>query len=227
MTSRKKYAGTTDADRGTIVGLFRSQVDAERAIRDLKDAGIAESRIGVAMKDPDGQRDLAEGTGGATNPAGEGATAGALGGGILGGAVGLLAGVGALAIPGVGPIIAGGALASALAGAGIGAAAGGLMGALVGMGIPEDDARYFEKGFKEGRVLVTADAGSRGPEAREMLRRSGADLGGPGRVLAWDTGDEEDLSGADADDREAWRGSERRYHDDSSYPGPERRFSAR
>ena len=205
MTSCKKSAGTTGADPGTIVGLFRSQVDAERAIRDLKDAGIAQSRIGVAMKDRDAQREPGEDSGEATSPEG-----------ILGGVVGLLAGVGALAIPGVGPIIAGGALASTLAGAGIGASGGGLMGALVGMGIPEYDAKYFEKGFREGGVLVVANAGSRGPDAREILRAAGADLGGAGRAAAWD-----------AEDEEAWRESERRYHDDSRYAGPERRLSAR
>ena len=73
----------------------------------------------------------------------------------------LLAGVGALAIPGVGPIIAGGALASTLAGAGIGAAAGGIIGALAGMGVPEEDARHFERGFQQGGVLVTVAAGGR------------------------------------------------------------------
>jgi hypothetical protein len=228
MTSRKNNAGITGADRGTVVGLFRTQVDAERAIRDLKQTGIAENRMGVAMMDRAGagRREPGEDSVGTTSPAGAGATAGALSGGILGGAVGLLAGVGALAIPGVGPIIAGGALASALVGAGVGAAAGGLMGALVGMGIPEEDARYFEQGFRAGGVLVTVDAGSRGPEAREILRASGADLGGTGPARAWDA-EEEDLTGADVVGREAWRGSERRYHDDSAYAGPERRFSAR
>jgi hypothetical protein len=210
MTSGKKNAATTaGADRGTIAGLFRTQVDAERAIRDLKDAGIAEGCIGVAMKDRYARREPAEDTPGA----------------ILGGVVGLLAGVGALAVPGVGPIIAGGTLASALAVAGVGPAAGAMMGVLTGMGISEDDARYFQKGLKEGGVLVSASAGSRGPEAREILRLSGADLGGAGRTLAWDA--EDDLGGAQAGGRESWRGSERRYHDDSSYLGPERRFSAR
>lgn len=193
----------------TIVGLFRSQVHAERAIRDLKDAGITQGRIGVAMRDRDGQLEPAEDTHAA----------------ILGGVVGLLAGVGALTIPGVGPIIAGGALASALAGDRIGPGAGGITGVLVGMGISEDNGRYFQKGLKEGGVLVTASAGSRGPEAREILRASGAELGGTDRALAWDGGD--DLSGADAAGREAWRESERRYHHDSSHPGPERRHSAR
>lgn len=241
MSSRKKNAGTAGTDRGTIVGLFRSQADAERAIRDLKDAGIDENQIGVAMQDRHSQRELSESTGASTSPASDGATAGALSGGILGGVVGLLAGVGALAIPGVGPIIAGGALASALAGAGIGAAAGGLMGALVAMGVSQDDARYFETGLRQGSVLVIVNAGSRGPEAREILRASGADLGSSARAGAGAGGDpdlflsreqilvegEEDLSGVEGADREAWRGSERRYHDDLSYAGPERRFSHR
>jgi uncharacterized membrane protein len=204
MTSRKNNAGATGADRGTVVGLFRDQRDAEHAIRNLKEAGIDESRIGVAMRDRDGQRELAEDTTGR----------------ILGGAVGLLVGVGALAIPGLGPIIAGGALASTLAGAGIGAAAGALIGALVTMGVPEDDARYFETGLRQGSVLVTATAGSRGQEARDILRGSGADLGGSRREAAGDL----DLFES-REEMETWRGSERRYHDDVSYPGPERRYS--
>ncbi|HKH82857.1 MAG TPA: YsnF/AvaK domain-containing protein, partial [Gemmatimonadales bacterium] len=97
------------------------------------------------------------------------------------GVIGLLAGVGALAIPGIGPIIAGGALASTLAGAGIGAAAGGLLGALMGMGIPEEDARHFDEGFKAGGTLVTVNAAGREHEARECLYEAGADLGSMGR----------------------------------------------
>src|SRR5213079_1337536 len=98
---------------------------------------------------------------------------GAAVGGVLGGITGLLVGIGALAIPGIGPVIAGGALASAfgiaggtaVAGAGIGAAAGGIVGALVGMGIPEEEARHFESGFRTGGVLVTVNAGPRMMEA--------------------------------------------------------------
>jgi hypothetical protein len=210
MSSRKKHAGATGPGRVTVVGLFRNQADAERAIRDLKDAGIEESRIGVAMLDRHGQRDLGEDTAG----------------GILGGVVGLLTGVGALAIPGVGPIIAGGALASTLTGAGIGAAAGGLIAALATMGVPEEDARFFEMGLRRGSVLVTATAGSRAPEAREILRASGADLGGSAREAVGDP----DLFGSREEimvGEEAWRGSERRYHEDLSYSGPERRYSSR
>jgi uncharacterized protein (TIGR02271 family) len=164
----------------TVVGLFHNQADAERAIQRLKQAGFSEDQIGVAIKDRQQQDKLVEGTG---TQAAEGAATGAIGGGVLGGVIGLLAGVGALAIPGVGPIIAGGTLASTLAGAGIGAAAGGLLGALVGMGVPEEDAQHFDKGFRAGGTLVTVNAGSRAEEARTCLYESGADLGSMGRGM--------------------------------------------
>jgi heat induced stress protein YflT len=156
----------------TVVGLFGNQPDAERAIRDLKASAFADHQIGVLMQDPEAGRQLAEDTGTKT---GDGAKAGALGGGLLGGLVGLL---GAIAIPGIGPIVAGGALASTLAGAGIGAAAGGLLGALVGMGIPEEEARYYESGLKEGGILITVDAEARREEAEAILSNAGAEFGG-------------------------------------------------
>jgi hypothetical protein len=163
-----------------VVGLFHNQADAEKAIRRLKNEGFSEDQIGVAIKDRERQVDLIEGTG---TQAAEGAATGAIGGGVLGGVIGLLAGVGALAIPGVGPIIAGGTLASTLAGAGIGAAAGGLLGALVGMGVPEEDAQHFDEGFRAGGTLVTVNAGARADEARNCLYDAGADLGSMGRGM--------------------------------------------
>jgi uncharacterized protein (TIGR02271 family) len=176
-----KAKSEASSQKGTVVGLFHNQSDAERAIQRLKEYGFSENQIGVALKDRKRQDELIEGTG---TQAAEGAAAGALGGGVLGGVIGLLAGVGALAIPGVGPIIAGGTLASTLAGAGIGAAAGGLIGALAGMGVPEEDARHFDQGFQAGGTLVTVDAGDRAAEARECLYESGADLGSMGRGMA-------------------------------------------
>jgi hypothetical protein len=168
--------------RQTAVGLFDVRDDAEKAIRDLKAAGFTGDQIGVAMRDRDAQGKLAESTG--TNAA-EGAVTGAVGGGILGGLAGLLIGIGALVIPGIGPVIAGGALATAfgttvgtaVAGAGIGAAAGGIVGALVGMGVPEEEARYFESGFRSGRILVSVNAQGRVMEALDILERNGADIG--------------------------------------------------
>jgi uncharacterized protein (TIGR02271 family) len=170
-------------ERGTVVGLFQNSTAAERAIRDLKAAGFTDQQIGVLMQDRDEGRRLAEATG---TKAGEGAATGAVAGGVLGGLVGLLAGAGALVIPGVGPIIAGGAIASALAGAGVGAAAGGLVGALIGLGIPEEEARYYEREFREGGILVTVEAGARAAEARSMLQRAGAKFG-PAAAHAIDT----------------------------------------
>jgi hypothetical protein len=210
MSKKNTTESTTSA---TVVGLFQNQADAERAIRRLKEEGFSESQIGVAIKDRHQQQDLVEGTG---TQAAESAATGAIGGGVLGGVIGLLAGVGALAIPGVGPIIAGGTLASTLAGAGIGAAAGGLLGALVGMGVPEEDARHFDEGFRAGGTLVTVNAGNRVEEARDCLFESGADLGSVGRSKT-----EAQFLGAS----EAWRGNERRYRHDSTYSGPERRLS--
>lgn len=176
---------------GTVVGLFRDTNQAERAIRDLKAAGFADRQMGVLMQDQDEQRRLATDTG---TKAGEGAATGAVSGGVLGGIVGLLAGVGALAIPGIGPIIAGGALASTLAGAGIGAAAGGLIGALIGMGIPEEDARYYESGLREGGILVTVEAGTEADRARarRILLDDGAQFG-PAAVSRFDVEDRKRL----------------------------------
>jgi uncharacterized protein (TIGR02271 family) len=175
---------------GTVVGLFHDQPSAESAIKRLVAAGFREDQIGVAVRDRERQDALTESTGTQTA---EEATKGAVGGGVVGGVIGLLAGVGALAIPGVGPIIAGGALASTLAGAGIGAAAGGLIGALVGMGVPEEEAKHFERGFQQGGILVTVQAGDRAELARQALSEVGADLG-PGYAAASRTTDIEDRS---------------------------------
>lgn len=175
---RDYYSGRT-----TIAGTFPDRPSAERAIHALKDAGFRGDQIGVALRDRTAQGELVRETG---SEAAEGAVAGAVGGGLLGAVIGFLVGVGALAIPGIGPIIAGGALATAfgvtggatLAGAGIGAAAGGVVGALIGMGIPEEEARYFESRFRAGDVLVTVNTGAtRAIEAIDILRAHGADIG--------------------------------------------------
>jgi hypothetical protein len=176
--------GMTDAAGGrrVIAGLFTDRDEAVKAIDDLKAAGFRPEDVGVAMRDRDAQGELVEETG---TRAAEGAASGAVGGGVLGGLVGFLVGLGALAIPGIGPVVAGGALASAfglaggtaVAGAGIGAAAGGIVGALVGMGIPKEEAEYFERGFRAGGVLVTVNGGDRAAEARTVLERHGADTG--------------------------------------------------
>ncbi|MBE9210791.1 histidine kinase [Nostoc sp. LEGE 06077] len=138
------------------VGVFSHRRDAEAALNELRDAGFPMNHVSLIAKDTDGH-----GVAGVGNKADEGAKAGAATGGALGGLGGLLVGLGALAIPGIGPVIAGGALATALAttvaGGAIGAAAGGLVGALVGLGIPEDRARVYSDRFQRGDYLVMVD----------------------------------------------------------------------
>jgi len=175
--------------RNTVAGLFRDRQTAEQAIAELKDAGFKGDQIGLVMRDPaeGGQiterRESERGGSHATS----GAMTGVVGGGLLGGLAGYLVAIGALTIPGIGPVLAGGAIAQALGlgvigttaavGAGIGAAAGGLVGALVGMGIPEEEARYFEKGLGNEEVLVTVKAGERVMEALAILETNDADTG--------------------------------------------------
>jgi hypothetical protein len=106
----------------------------------------------------------------------EGTTTGVAAGGTIGGTLGLLAGIGALAIPGVGPFIAAGPIMGALAGVGVGGAVGGLVGALVGMGIPEYEAKRYEGRVKDGGILLSVhcDTSDEITRAKEVLKRTGA-----------------------------------------------------
>lgn len=247
MAARSTGSGDVSPGRHspTIVGIFIDRAQAGRAIRELKDAGLTDKQIGVAMLNRDEQRHLIEDTGSTTA---EAAATGAISGGIVGGLIGLL---GSLLIPGVGPIVVGGVLASTLTGAGIGAAAGGIIGALMGLGVPEADARHFETGLRSGAVLVTVQAGERLPEALAVLEHYGMDLGpsrgarfrsaaGTGRAgdsrqqeLPIDgipvvEEEEEEILVVDREpavERPArsYKGSERRRRQESSYNGPERR----
>ena len=173
------------AGRTAVVGLFASRDQAERAIRDLHEAGFPPEAIGAVLRERDDEGRLLDAT---ASGAAEGAATGAATGGVLGGLLGLLVGVGALALPGIGPVVAGGVLASvlgtaagtALAGAGIGAATGGLLGALAGMGIPNEDAERFERGVREGGVLLVVHPEARGDDARDLLERNGGDVAAAG-----------------------------------------------
>jgi uncharacterized membrane protein len=138
-----------------VVGVFRTEDDAVDAIKDLKRQGYSEEDISVIAKDKKDAEYITEETG---TKAPEGAATGMATGGILGGLGGLLLGAGALAIPGIGPIVAAGPIAAALGGAAVGAGAGGLVGALVGLGIPEDEAKEYESSVQEGHILVLVDA---------------------------------------------------------------------
>src|SRR3954452_20567997 len=167
-----RYAMSMHTIRGsTVVGVFEDRDDARDAIEALKDAGFDADTISILSPDKRATQEMAEETG---THAGSGAATGAVAGGILGGLGGWLVGIGALAIPGVGPFIAAGAFATALGGAAIGAGVGAIAGALVGMGVPEEHAKYYEGEARAGRTLVTVRADGRYDEAQLILRDHGA-----------------------------------------------------
>lgn len=155
----------------SIIGIASSRQQVEEVITDLRTSGIAPADLSVLMPESGGVPET--GTVKSTK-APEGATAGAVGGGIAGGSLGLLAGIGTLAIPGIGPFIAAGPIMAALSGAAVGATAGGVIGALVGMGIPELEAKVYENRIKEGGYLVAAhisDSHNK-KEIREIFERN-------------------------------------------------------
>jgi len=157
-----------------VFGIFRSRASAEQAVNELIAAGFRSSDVSVLPPDQKAPRELATEK---NTKAPEGATTGAATGGAIGGTLGLLAGVGALAIPGLGPFIAAGPIMGALAGVGAGAAAGGLIGALVGMGIPEYEAKRYEGRVKDGGILLSVhcDDSDWVSRAKDILKRVGAE----------------------------------------------------
>src|SRR5215217_5213143 len=159
--SHSRHPGGTTMKR-TIAAMFDSYQDAAEAVRRLEGAGVPQSDISIVSNDP-AHRTQDSTTGATTrtdtdDDAGTGAGTGASLGGLLGGGAGLLAGLGMLAIPGLGPVVAAGWLASTLVGAGAGAATGGLVGALTGAGIDEADAHTYAEGIRRGGTLVTIRA---------------------------------------------------------------------
>ena len=156
-----------------VFGIYPDYVSVERAVEALKDAGYRNTDISALFPENAGTKDFAHEKG---TKAPEGATAGAGTGAVLGGTLGWLAGIGSLAIPGVGPLIAAGPIVAALAGAGVGGAVGGLTGALVGMGIPEYEAKRYEGRVKSGGILLSvhADDSKWTARAKEILERTGA-----------------------------------------------------
>lgn len=224
MTSPGESTGASGAQRigRTVVGHFRNQSKAEEAIRDLKAGGFTNEQIGVATQDRIEQKgtqaekpkdeELGKIVEETASGMAEGASVGALTGGVVGGLVGL---IGSLIVPGLGPVVVGGVLASTLLGAGIGAATGGLIGALVGMGVPEEEAKYFDSAFREGGTLVTVNAGDATPEALNILQRHEADLG-PSKAA--------ESAPAARFSASRYNGQERRRAQDLSYAGPERRL---
>ena len=156
-----------------VFGIYQSANDAERAVDHLLAAGFSNSDISVLLPDDESTRSFAHEK---NTKAPEGATTGVTAGGVIGGTLGLLAGIGALAIPGVGPLIAAGPIMAALAGLGVGGALGGVVGALVGLGIPEYEARRYEGRLKEGGTLLSVhcDTAEEIQAAKDALRATGA-----------------------------------------------------
>ncbi len=157
-----------------VFGIYASAEHAERAVDALIAAGFASPDISVLLPDTSSTKEFAHVK---ETKAPEGTTAGVTTGGVIGGTLGVLAGIGALAIPGVGPFIAAGPIMAGLAGLGVGGAVGGLVGALVGMGIPEYEAKRYEGRVKNGGTLLSVhcDTSSQVSRAKDLLKSSGAE----------------------------------------------------
>ena len=155
-------------------GIYRNRAQVEEGIDSLLAAKFRKEDISVLFPENEGTKDFAHEK---NTKAPEGAATGVGTGGVVGGTLGLLAGIGALAIPGLGPFIAAGPIMGALAGLGVGGAVGGLIGALVGMGIPEYEAKRYEGRVKDGGILVSVhcDNSEWVGRAKEILERSGAE----------------------------------------------------
>lgn len=138
--------------KNAVFGIFGDVETVNRAVTALRAAGFSNNDVSVLFPDTHGSKDFAHEK---NTKAPEGAASGASAGMVLGGALGWLAGIGALAIPGVGPLIAAGPIMALLAGAGIGSAVGGLSGALVGVGLPEFEAKRYEGKLKNGGILLS------------------------------------------------------------------------
>jgi Heat induced stress protein YflT len=163
------------AGKNTVVyGIYKTRTGAEDAVDQLLAQGFRNEDISVLLQDNVGTKDFAHEK---ETKAPEGTTTGVVAGGAVGGTLGLLAGIGALAIPGVGPFIAAGPIMGALAGIGSGGIVGGIIGALVGMGIPEYEAKRYEGRIKEGGILLSVhcDNSEWVGRAKDLLKRTGAD----------------------------------------------------
>lgn len=167
-----------------VFGIYKTTGQAERVVERLMALGFSSDDVSVLLPDAHSTKEFAHQK---NTKAPEGTAAGVTTGGVIGGALGLLAGIGALAIPGVGPFIAAGPVMAALAGLGAGGAAGGLIGALVGLGIPEFEAKRYEGQIKGGGVLLSVhcDTSEEISRAKEALERTGAqDVSSTGEAAA-------------------------------------------
>lgn len=157
-----------------VFGIYTNIESADGATDTFVSSGFSVSDISVLLPENLGSKEI--GTKKATK-APEGAAAGASSGAVLGGALGLLAGIGALAIPGVGPLIAAGPIVAGLAGLGVGGAVGGLTGALIGMGIPEYEAKRYEGRLQKGGILLSVHCNTSDEIklAKQIMKNTGAE----------------------------------------------------
>jgi len=167
-----------------VFGIYSSAESAESAVETIMSAGFPSTNISVLLPDTASTREFAHKK---DTKAPEGTTAGATAGGVIGGTLGVLAGIGALAIPGIGPFIAAGPIMAGLAGLGVGGAVGGLLGALIGMGIPEYEAKRYEGRVKGGGTLLSVhcDRSDQISRVKDLLRATGAeDIASAGEVAS-------------------------------------------
>jgi hypothetical protein len=164
---------TTSSKNVAVFGIYASAAAAEVAVDHLLNKGFSNPSISVLLPDDESTRAFAHEK---HTKAPEGTATGVTAGGIVGGSLGLLAGIGALAIPGVGPLIAAGPIMATLAGLGVGGAVGGIVGALVGMGIPEFEAKRYEGAVKDGGTLLSVhcDTAQQIDVAKAGLKETGA-----------------------------------------------------
>jgi hypothetical protein len=168
----------------SVFAIYNSRLEAESAVDALVQSGVPVGDISALLQTGVSTRDFAHEK---HTKAPEGATAGVAAGGALGGTLGLLSGLGALAIPGIGPLIAAGPIVATLAGLGAGGAIGGLIGALSGMGIPEYEAKRYEGRVNRGGVLVSVhcDTSDEIDSAKKIFKRTGGeDIASVGEVKA-------------------------------------------
>jgi hypothetical protein len=158
----------------SVFCIAKSRAQAEQIVERLQGSGFPVSEISVLLPDTEGKHDIGHVK---ATKAPEGATTGGVTGGLTGGVLGLLAGIGALAIPGVGPFIAAGPIMAALSGAAIGATTGGIVGGLIGMGIPEFEAKRYEDKLKSGNYLIAVHThdGDQKDRAKSIFKDAGAE----------------------------------------------------
>lgn len=158
----------------SVYALAASEDQASNIVQAFKNAGFREDDMSVLFPDTTSSRDFAHEK---HTKAPEGTAIGGATGGVVGGALGWMAGIGLLAIPGVGPFIAAGPIMAALSGAAVGAAVGGITGSLIGLGIPEYEAKRFEGKIRAGRILVSvhADDGDWASRAKQIFKDFGAE----------------------------------------------------